>query len=114
MISTVVGAIVNVILIQITVNRFGINAASLSLLIAYIFIGMIRYLCGKKHTGAIIKPRNFLIMSIEMLCVIITYNIQKDVILYILFCICLIIALVINKDTIIIALNKIKKGKNIL
>lgn len=114
LISTVVGAIVNVILMQITVNCLGINAASLSLLIAYIFIGTIRYLCGKKHTGAIIKPRNFLIMCIEMLCVIITYNIQNDVILYILFCFCLIIAFVINKDTIIIALNKIKKGKNIL
>lgn len=77
LISTILGAGVNVIIVLVTTEKFGINAASFALLIGFSVSSIYRFVASRLHYKIKINPFFLGIIILEMLLTIYAYYVGK-------------------------------------
>lgn len=109
--STVFAAILNIVVNVTLIRYWGLYAASISTLVSYIFLFLIRIKHSKKYFCLFADWKDFIFQF--MICVIMviyTYFTNRIVWLFGIFLGCLIYFIYLNKDIIYIFIKKIRRG----
>ena len=115
--TTIIGAVINIVLNVILINYMGTMGAAISTMISYIFVWLFRLIYGKKITNLNIKMRRDIIGYLILIVQAIIINILKvDTYVYSLEILLFILLIIIYKKEIlgiIIAIRKrIENKKN--
>ena len=105
--TTMLAAILNIIINLIMIRKFGLYAAAISTLISYVVVAVYRYVDVKKYVNMKLKPKNFILTMLMFIFSSIVYYINKMSLNIINLCIIVILVLIINRETIKIVLNKV-------
>lgn len=109
LLSTVIGAVVNVVLVTSTIKILGINASSIGLCSGFFCAAVYRYFSGKKTVGIRIDIKYVIFLLVQMSLTTICFYIGN-----ILWLICLMVSFIVvwffvNKPTITLMLHHAKK-----
>ena len=110
-ISTVIGAIINIVINLMFIKNIGVYAAAFSTLISYMTVSAIRYYRMKSIVRFKMNKFNILISIIYIYFLVssyITQNLYFNVINLVLAC---ILFTIINKNFMITIVNKVYKNK---
>lgn len=105
-ISTVMGAIVNVILVNFLVKKYGANGASLSLCIGFLVAAFARYIFVKKTINY--KKIQGYLLAIILVEVMFIIKANNNIFLIVGFILFTMIWGLLNRNNIILGMNKIK------
>ncbi len=106
--TSVLAAIINIVVNLIFINKIGLYAASLSTLIAYLSMSIYRYVDVQKHVKVKINIKTLLYVLLLGVIVIIPYYFQNPVLCLITLVFVLTCSILINKTLIISIFNFIK------
>lgn len=106
--TNMVAAVSNILINIIMVRRFGLYAASISTLLAYLILVICRYTMIQKHVKLHIEKRSLLVIIVEILVFIGVYFNKTDINVVLLF-LAMGFFMYINKNLIIKIVNTILK-----
>lgn len=106
--TNMVAAVSNILINIIMVRRFGLYAASISTLLAYLILVICRYTMIQKHVKLHIEKRSLLVIIVEILVFIGVYFNKTDINVVLLF-LAMGFFMYINKNLIIKVVNTILK-----
>lgn len=113
-ISTVVGAVVNVIIAFFSIPKFGINASSISLCIGFTVVSMLRFLFAKKDFDLVIEWKYLFYLMLEVIMIIVIQNYYSFSILLIVGVLSFLLWFWLNqtliRNTLLLLIVKIKRG----
>lgn len=107
-VTTAMAALVNIIIDLVLINRIGLYAASVSTLLAYVFLFFVRFLLIRKEYRIVLDLR----CAVYFLCFIyyiIMQYINSDIMHYINLVIAVVIFLITNKKLVFAILAKFKR-----
>ena len=96
--TSVLAAIINIIINILFINKIGLYAASVSTLIAYLAMAVYRYIDVQKYVKIKINKKNVYILSLTLIIVLIEYYIRKTYLCIIGLLLTILIAVIINKN----------------
>ena len=109
--TTIMAAIINVIINLLLTNRFGLYAAAFSTLISYIIVALYRYVDVKKYVNIKLDYKVFIISISMYILSSIMYYINNMIINFINIVIVSLIVIYCNRNYINLILDKIKRRK---
>ena len=107
--TTIISAILNILINLLLIKRFGLYAASISTLIAYLIMAIYRYIDIKKYLKIKLKFKKILIFFISLFISSILYFINNLYINIINFLLVIAFCIVLNKSFLITIFDKAKK-----
>ena len=109
--TTIYSAIINIIINLLLIKKIGLYAACISTLIAYMIMGIYRYIDCKKYVNIKINIKKLIIYTLIFIISSIIYNINILKLNILNLIIILIYSITINQDIIKIIFKKIKSLK---
>lgn len=112
--TTMIAAIINLIIDVVLIKVIGIYAAAISTLVSYMLLAIYRYIDVQKYVKVKISIKNIVVNSIIFILVVLLY-LYNDIALNVInLILCILYAIIVNKE-LLIELKKVigKKVKNI-
>lgn len=108
--TSILAAIINILINIIFINKIGLFAASISTVVAYLSMSIYRYIDVQKYVKVKVELKSILYILLLSILVITTYYIRNNILCLISLVITIIFSILFNKD-IIKSLFKIVKNK---
>lgn len=106
LISTIIGALSNVIFLYVVDTTLGIYAASIGLCIGFFLSALYRYMVGRKQVSIHIDIKFLFLIIIEMFLTLYCYYVENTVFIVVFGIIISLIWIVSNKTEILVILSK--------
>ena len=106
--TSIIGAIINIIINVLLINYIGLYAASISTLMSYLIMAIYRYLDVKKYINLRLDFSKTIIMLINIIFLGVTYYMDLNLLNIFVFFIEILIFYILNKKLIIYILNILK------
>lgn len=97
--TSIIAAIINIVVNIALINQIGLYAASISTVIAYFAMFIYRWIDVKKYVSIKTNKALIAVLSVSFLVVIITYYLKTKIISIVVLLAVIIIAIYINKDS---------------
>ena len=97
--TSIIAAIINIVLNIALINQIGLYAASISTVIAYFAMFIYRWIDVKKYVSIKTNKALIAVLSVSFLIAIITYYLKMKIISIVVLLAVIIIAIYINKDS---------------
>lgn len=97
--TSIIAAIINIVVNIALINQIGLYAASISTVIAYFAMFIYRWIDVKKYVSIKTNKTLIAVLSVSFLVAIITYYLKMKIISIVLLLAVIIIAIYINKDS---------------
>jgi O-antigen/teichoic acid export membrane protein len=97
--TSIIAAIINIVVNIALINQIGLYAASISTVIAYFAMFIYRWIDVKKYVSIKINKTLIAVLSVSFLVAIITYYLKMKIISIVVLLAVIIIAICINKDS---------------
>lgn len=97
--TSIIAAIINIVVNIALINQIGLYAASISTVIAYFAMFIYRWIDVKKYVSIKTNKALIAVLSVSFLVAIITYYLKMKIISIVLLLAVIIIAIYINKDS---------------
>lgn len=97
--TSIIAAIINIVVNIALINQIGLYAASISTVIAYFAMFIYRWIDVKKYVSIKTNKALIAVLSVSFLVVIITYYLKMKIISIVVLLAVIIIAIYINKDS---------------
>lgn len=97
--TSIIAAIINIVLNIALINQIGLYAASISTVIAYFAMFIYRWIDVKKYVSIKTNKTLIAVLSVSFLVAIITYYLKMKIISIVVLLAVIIIAIYINKDS---------------
>lgn len=97
--TSIIAAIINIVVNIALINQIGLYAASISTVIAYFAMFIYRWIDVKKYVSIKTNKALIAVLSVSFLVAIITYYLKTKIILIVVLLAVIIIAIYINKDS---------------
>ena len=97
--TSIIAAIINIVVNIALINQIGLYAASISTVIAYFAMFIYRWIDVKKYVSIKTNKALIAVLSVSFLVAIITYYLKMKIILIVVLLAVIIIAIYINKDS---------------
>ena len=97
--TSIIAAIINIVVNVALINQIGLYAASISTVIAYFAMFIYRWIDVKKYVSIKTNKTLIAVLSVSFLVAIITYNLKMKIISIVVLLAVIIIAIYINKDS---------------
>lgn len=112
--TSVMAAIINIVINLLLVKKIGLYAAAISTALAYFIMMIFRYFDVKKYMNIKMKIGNMVSVFIMLTITIVSYYLNIKIVSLLVLCIAIIYAILINKSFIIeffkIVKRKLKRG----
>ena len=115
--TTIVGAIVNIVFNLLFINKLGLYAASISTLLAYLVMWILRIRDKNKNFEIIINKKNIIFLFIILSIITLLSYVKDSIINILIIIISIILCVIINREFIFKVLNIIKikfNNKNLI
>ena len=109
--TTIIAALINIVINLITIRKFGLYAASFSTLIAYIVIALYRYIDVKKYVNMKINIKVLILTNLVFAISSIVYYVNSFILSVINLLIITVTVFMLNRKYIFLIYTRIKKGK---
>ena len=110
--TSIIAAIINILINIVFINKIGLFAASISTVVAYLSMSIYRYIDVQKYVKVKVDLKNILYILLLSIIVLTTYYIRNNILCLISLIITILLSIIYNKDIIksllIIAKNKLK------
>lgn len=106
--SSVLVAIINIVVNILLIKKIGLYAAAISTLVAYFVMMIIRYIDVKKYINIKLKLKNILYVIIGIIMSIFAYYSNNVIVVLINFALIMVLAIIINKEFLKGSLNFFK------
>lgn len=97
--TSIIAAIINIVVNIALINQIGLYAASISTVIAYFAMFIYRWIDVKKYVSIKTNKTLIAVLSVSFLVAIITYYLKMEIISIVVLLAVIIIAIYINKDS---------------
>ena len=97
--TSIIAAIINIVVNRALINQIGLYAASISTVIAYFAMFIYRWIDVKKYVSIKTNKALIAVLSVSFLVAIITYYLKMKIISIVALLAVIIIAIYINKDS---------------
>lgn len=97
--TSIIAAIINIVVNVALINQIGLYAASISTVIAYFAMFIYRWIDVKKYVSIKTNKTLIAVLSVSFLVAIITYYLKMEIISIVVLLAVIIIAIYINKDS---------------
>lgn len=97
--TSIIAAIINIVVNIALINQIGLYAASISTVIAYLAMFIYRWIDVKKYVSIKTNKTLIAVLSVSFLVAIITYYLKMKIISIVVLLAVIIIAIYINKDS---------------
>ena len=97
--TSIIAAIINIVVNIALINQIGLYAASISTVIAYFAMFIYRWIDVKKYASIKTNKTLIAVLSVSFLVAIITYYLKMEIISIVVLLAVIIIAIYINKDS---------------
>ena len=97
--TSIIAAIINIVVNIALINQIGLYAASISTVIAYFAMFIYRWIDVKKYVSIKTNKTLIAVLSVSFLVAIITYYLKMKIISIVVLLAVIIIAICINKDS---------------
>ena len=97
--TSIIAAIINIVVNVALINQIGLYAASISTVIAYFAMFIYRWIDVKKYVSIKTNKTLIAVLSVSFLVAIITYYLKMKIISIVVLLAVIIIAIYINKDS---------------
>ena len=97
--TSIIAAIINIVVNIALINQIGLYAASISTVIAYLAMFIYRWIDVKKYVSIKTNKTLIAVLSVSFLVAIITYYLKMKIISIVVLLAVIIIAICINKDS---------------
>lgn len=107
--TSIIAAIINIVVNVALINQIGLYAASISTVIAYFAMFIYRWIDVKKYVSIKTNKTLIAVLSVSFLVAIITYYLKMKIISIVVLLAVIIIAIYINKDSAKYLIEIVKK-----
>lgn len=106
--TTIVSAIINIVINVLLIKFIGLYAACISTIVAYVVMGIYRYIDSKKYVDTKLNVKGMILFTLLFIVSSIAYLYNILIINIINFVVIVIYCLIVNKDMLISILNIVK------
>lgn len=107
--TTLIGALINIIINYIYMRKYGIIVACISTIISYVLVTLIRIIDLKKYIKLRLEIKKYIILVLTTIIITILYYYNSIIVSIISIMITIIVALYLNKEVLKVVLDKCRK-----
>lgn len=109
--TTMLAAIINIVMNLIMIRKFGLHAATISTLVAYVILTIYRYMDVQKYVKMKFKYKTVIITTVLFIISYLLYYHNQQELNMLNFLVTILVCMILNKDMIKKVLSKIRRKK---